>query len=108
MEQMMMLKVLLATTFAIGLAVAPAAHAQQSIVPSPSVQGQGTVKGSGGATVTAPGTRVQGESSTSGTVGASGSAPNHLGGGAESGTSVRGGGAAVGGGVKANGNLNTR
>lgn len=103
-----MMKLILATAFAAGLAVAPAAHAQQSIVPSPSVQGQGSVKGSGGAAVKAPGTRVQGEGSTSGTVGASGSTPSHLGGGTESGAGVKGGGAAVGGGVKTNGNLNTR
>jgi hypothetical protein len=103
MEQMMM-KLLVATTFAIGLTVAPAAQAQQSITPG--LQGQGSTKSSGGGAVTAPGTRIQGEGATSGTVGASGSS-GQVGGGAESGASIRGGGA-VGGGVKANGNLNTR
>lgn len=101
----MILKVLLATTFAVGLAVAPAAQAQQSITPG--MQGQGSAKT--GVKTKAPGAAIQGESATQGTVGASpGSAPGRVEGGAESGTSVKGGGAAVGGGIKANGNLNTR
>jgi hypothetical protein len=101
MEQTM--KLLLTTAaVAIGLAVAPAAYAQQPTAPGQLLQGQGSVKGSGGAATTAPG-RVQGDSSTQGTVGASGSAPGRVGAGvdAATGANVKAGGAKATGGAKA-------
>lgn len=104
------MKLLLATTAAIGLAVAPAAYAQQPTVPSPAVQGQGSVKGSGGAATGAPGGLIQGQGSTQGTVGASGSAPGRVGAGVDAGTgaNVKAGGAKATGGVKAKGGATVR